>query len=312
MKRKLTTPVIIVIILSLMTINYSCKKSSSATLSVLTTSAVSAISDTSAVSGGNITDDGGASVTSRGVCWGTTTAPVATGSHTTDGTGKGTFTSTITGLTAGTHYFVRAYATNSAGTAYGNELTFTTTTNPLAVLTTTAVTAITATTAVSGGDITDDSGNNVTARGVVWDTIANPTITGSHTSDADGIGVFTSNITGLTGATLYYLRAYATNSAGTSYGNEVSFTTVAAPPANEVWIESYAFSPDTIRVTAGTTIKWTNKDAVAHTVTSTTAIFDSGTIAGSGGTYSLQFNTAGTFPYICTFHPTMTGTVIVQ
>ena len=312
MKKNLKTSAIIVLFLGLITIMYSCSKSDSATLSVLTTSAVASISETGAVSGGNITDDGGASVTSRGVCWGTATSPLASGSHTTDGTGTGTFTSTITGLTAGTPYYVRAYATNSAGTAYGNELSFTTTTNPLATLTTTAVTAITATTAVSGGDITDDNGSDITERGVCWGTAANPTITDPHTSDGTGIGVFTSNITGLTGGTLYYLRAYATNSAGTSYGNEVTFTSVAAPPVNEVWIESFAFNPATITVTAGTTIKWTNKDGVAHTVTSTTAIFDSGSIAGNGGTYSLQFNTPGTFPYLCTFHPSMTGTVIVQ
>ena len=79
-----------------------------------------------ATSGGNITTDGGLSITVRGVCWATTANPVATGNHTTDGSGSGTFTSSITGLTSNTVYHVRAYATNSTGTYYGDDLTFTT------------------------------------------------------------------------------------------------------------------------------------------------------------------------------------------
>jgi len=95
-------------------------------VATLSTTAVSAISYTTASSGGNITDNGGASVTARGVCWSTSTNPIATGDHTIDSTGTGSFTSSITGLNPSTTYFVRAYATNSAGTSYGNELSFTT------------------------------------------------------------------------------------------------------------------------------------------------------------------------------------------
>ncbi len=84
-----------------------------------------------------------------------------------------------------------------------------------------------------------------------------------------------------------------------------------SPGANEVWIQNMAYSPSTITVSAGTTIKWTNKDGVAHTVTSNSGLFDSGSI-GSNGTYSHTFNTAGTFPYKCTFHPSMTATVVVN
>jgi hypothetical protein len=93
---------------------------------ILTTTAISAITATTATSGGNITSDGGATVTARGVCWSTSSSPVITGSHTTDDTGTGAFTSSIAGLTAGTTYYVRAYATNSVGAAYGNQLSFTT------------------------------------------------------------------------------------------------------------------------------------------------------------------------------------------
>lgn len=90
----------------------------------LTTTAISLITNTTASSGGVITSDGGASVTARGVCWNTSTGPTTANSKTTNGTGTGTFTSSITGLTAATDYYVRAYATNSAGTAYGDERVF--------------------------------------------------------------------------------------------------------------------------------------------------------------------------------------------
>lgn len=206
------------------------------TVPTLTTTAVTNLTQTTATSGGNVTSDGGATVTVRGVCWSTSTGPVATGNHTCDGTGTGSFVSSITGLTASTLYYVRAYATNSAGTSYGNELTFTTLAAVTApTLTTTAVTNITQTTATGGGNVTSDGGATVTARGVCWGTSTGPVVTGNHTNDGTGTGSFVSNITGLTAGTLYYTRAYATNSAGTSYGNEVTFTTLTvltAPTVN--------------------------------------------------------------------------------
>ena len=92
----------------------------------VTTTAISEIDKTTATGGGNVTADGGAEVTARGICWSTSQNPTISGSHTTDGTGTGSFTSAMTGLTASTTYYVRAYATNSAGTAYGEEVSFTT------------------------------------------------------------------------------------------------------------------------------------------------------------------------------------------
>ena len=92
----------------------------------VTTTAISAIDKTTATGGGNVTADGGATVTARGICWSTSQNPTISGNHTTDGTGTGSFTSSMTGLTANTTYYVRAYATNSVGTAYGEEVSFTT------------------------------------------------------------------------------------------------------------------------------------------------------------------------------------------
>ncbi|MEI6061778.1 MAG: BACON domain-containing carbohydrate-binding protein [Bacteroidota bacterium] len=93
---------------------------------VVTTTAVTGITLTGAASGGNVTSDGGSSISVRGVCWATTANPVATGNHTTDGAGTGVFTSTIPGLSANTTYHVRAYATNANGTFYGADIAFTT------------------------------------------------------------------------------------------------------------------------------------------------------------------------------------------
>ena len=92
----------------------------------VTTTAISDVDKTTATGGGNVTADGGATVTARGICWSTSQNPTVSDSHTTDGTGTGSFTSAMTSLAANTTYYVRAYATNSAGTAYGEHVSFTT------------------------------------------------------------------------------------------------------------------------------------------------------------------------------------------
>lgn len=110
-------------------ITNSCKKEddTTSTLAVVTTTAVSGVTSTTASSGGNVTSDGGSTVTAKGVCWSTGQTPTISDSKTTNGTATGTFTSSITGLTVGITYYVRAYATNSVGTAYGSAVSFTTT-----------------------------------------------------------------------------------------------------------------------------------------------------------------------------------------
>jgi uncharacterized protein (TIGR02145 family) len=188
----------------------------------LTTTEITNITANSAQSGGSITDDGGSSITARGVCWSTTQNPTISGSHTTNGLGLGSFTSELTELEINTTYYLRAYATNVLGTAYGSEKSFTTN-NGIPDLTTTEITNITANSAVSGGNITDNGGFSITARGVCWSTSQNPTISNSHTTDGTGTGSFTSEIGGLTEGATYYVRAYATNSVGAAYGNQLSF-----------------------------------------------------------------------------------------
>ena len=136
----------------------------------------------------------------------------------------GSFVSTLTGLSTNTTYYVRAYATTSQATSYGEELSFTTM-NGIPEVSTAEVTSVTATTATCGGTVTTDGGLAITARGVCWSTSSTPTIADSHTTDGTGTGNFSSTLTGLTPNATYYVRAYATNSHVTVYGNQLSFTT---------------------------------------------------------------------------------------
>ena len=251
----------------------------------VTTTAVTAITQTTATSGGAISADGGAAVTAKGVCWSTSATPTIAGSKTTDGSGTATFLSAITGLTASTTYYVRAYATNSVGTGYGTAVSFTTSAVPVVpVLTTTAVTAITSTTASSGGNISADGGVAVTAKGVCWSTSATPTITDPKTTDGTGTGAFTSAITGLTTGTTYYVRAYATNSVGTAYGTAISFTTqaiatVTTTTSATVITQTTASSGGTISADGGSAI--TAKGVCWSTIASPT-IADTKTLDGTG------------------------------
>lgn len=199
---------------------------SAAVLASVTTNIATTITTNSAVCGGNVTEDGGSSVTAKGVCWSTSTGPTILNTKTANGSGTGLFTSSLSSLSAGVTYYVRAYATNSKGTAYGNEISFKTLSSIPAV-STNSVISITATSASSGGDITSDGGASITSKGVCWSTSSTPTILNSKSNDGTGTGSFSSSLTGLSPNTTYYVRAYATNSAGTAYGSSQSFKTNA-------------------------------------------------------------------------------------
>jgi uncharacterized repeat protein (TIGR02543 family) len=209
--------------------------SAHAVLATLTTTTISRISTTFATGGGNITNDGGGAVTARGVCWNTGGSPTTTDPHTTDGTGVGLFGSSLTGLTPGATYHVRAYAVNPAGTAYGDEVTFQALASLLPpTVTTSAISSIQVTSAVSGGNVTEWGGDSVTVRGVCWNTSGSPVVSDPHTSDGAGLGTYVSGLYPLSGNTVYHVRAYATNAAGTGYGNEITFTTQIPQPDTTV------------------------------------------------------------------------------
>lgn len=188
----------------------------------ITTNAATSVTQTTAASGGSITSDGGTAVTARGVCWSTASNPTTSDSKTTDGIGNGSFSSSIAGLNPGTNYHIRAYASNSAGTAYGQDLAFTTNTAGLPTLTTTNINSVTGTSASSGGSVTSDGGATVTARGICRSTFSNPTIANAKMVSGSGIGTFTCTMINLVKGNTYYVRAFATNAKGTAYGNQVS------------------------------------------------------------------------------------------
>jgi len=199
---------------------------------VLTTTDIGAIQQASAVSGGNVSNDGGSPVTAKGVCWSTSANPtVDLTTRTEDGTGTGLFTSNITGLSAGTQYCVRSYAINTTGTGYGNEICFTTSAvqSTIPQVSTYAVVTL-SDSAKSGGAVNSDGGASVTARGLVWDINPLPTISlPTKTVNGSGIGQFRNIwMTGLQANTTYYVRAYASNSVGTAYGDEQQFNTLVS------------------------------------------------------------------------------------
>ncbi len=201
------------------------------TFATIITTPATSITASAATSGGTISSDGGSAITFRGICYNTAPNPTTANYKITSGSGTGTYSITITGLTANTVWYARAYAINGAGTVYGNEITFTTLSDAVVPsLVTTAIGNINSTTAASGGYINNSGGATVTSRGVCWNTSPNPTIANSKTTNGTGTGGFISSLTGLLPNTLYYVRAYATNSAGTGYGNELSFTTLCASP----------------------------------------------------------------------------------
>ncbi len=203
------------------------------TLPVVTTGEISDITSTSAFITGEVVANGGKEVTDRGFVWSTDPNPQITGFNAALGTGTGTIETEITELQPGTTYYVRAYAINEIGIAFGEEKSFSTSIT-LATLTTTPITNITSSAANSGGEITFNGGSPVTARGICWALSPNPTIANTKTENGTGNGAFASNLTNLLAGQEYYVRAYATNAAGTAYGNQVQFTT------NSVQVTLYA------------------------------------------------------------------------
>ena len=153
-----------------------------------------------------------------------------------------------------------------------------------AILTTTAVSSITATGASSGGTISSDGGGPITANGVVWSTSTAPTVSlSTKTTDGTGTGTFTSTISGLAASTTYYVRAYATNAARTSYGTELTFSTctlntVLAASTNPTLVVNTVLTPSITIATTGAT----NIGAATGLPAGVTASWLAGTITISG------------------------------
>jgi uncharacterized protein (TIGR02145 family) len=183
-----------------------------------------------ALSGGTISSDGGLEILEKGIVWSTNQNPdISLSTKTNEGGNSSNFNSTISNLLPGTRYYVRAYATNSIGTAYGQEQTFVTEREAvvnLPQLTTRYISSIMQREAMSGGAISFDGGSEILAKGIVWSKNREPNISMStKTNEGGSTSSFISKISNLTPNTRYYVRAYATNSVGTEYGQEQTFMT---------------------------------------------------------------------------------------
>jgi hypothetical protein len=212
----------------------------------------------------------GSGFSERGVCYDIATSPTTDKSKVIDNevSTSATFTVQLGGLSYATTYYLRPYAITENGTIYGKEITFKTL-PVLPTVTTAAITSIAGTSATGGGNVTNDGGSPVTARGICYSLTANPTISGSKTSDGTGSGVFVSAMAKLNGLTTYHVRAYATNIVGTVYGSDIQFTTLVSTrlwyipgdyvtasypgstllnwdPANSPQVKSLASAPDNV------------------------------------------------------------------
>ena len=193
--------------------------------------AVTSVTRNSVVCSGEVLSEGLATVTERGFCWDKLPNPTLAASNMAVGSGMGTFTATLTGLTAGTPYYCRAYATNAYATVYGETVTFTTDANVAPSLMTVQVSSITDTSAIVGGLIVNDGGLPILERGICWGLTEVPTLTDSYVTTSTASDSFSCVLTNLTSASHYYARAYATNAVGTGYGDVVDFTTEIGLPA---------------------------------------------------------------------------------
>ena len=192
--------------------------------SVTTTEATN-VSFTTATVGGEVTSDGGLIVTERGVVYSTSPKPTTADTKLVSGKGKGSFSVKLSNLKEATTYYARAYAVNSKGTSYGEQKSFTTGKTDVPNVTTTEVTDVSFATATVSGEVTSDGGLIVTERGVVYGTSPNPTTADTKSVSGKGKGSYSVALSNLQEATTYYVRAYAVNSKGTSYGEQKSFTT---------------------------------------------------------------------------------------
>ncbi|MCP5048005.1 MAG: hypothetical protein GY940_12585, partial [bacterium] len=201
----------------------------SAVAATVTTTAATGISDTGATLNGLVNANNDSTTVTFEYGTDTSYGNVVTAVQSpVTGSSDTAVSAVISGLTPDTEYHFRVVGVNSSGTANGADLTFTTDPPPTPTVTTKPVTNIGTTSAQSGGDVTDEGSSVVTARGVVWSTSPNPTLADNVTTDGAGPGSFVSTMTPLTEGTTYYVRAYATNSFGTAYGEEFEFTTNSA------------------------------------------------------------------------------------
>lgn len=194
-----------------------------AAVPVVSTSAPYNVLFSSASCGAYVSSDGGSPVIERGICMNSTGNPTVADVIISSGSGLGSYSANFSNLALNTTYYLRAYATNNTGTGYGNEVSFTTLNTPT-LTTDSAVNPAYFSSSVAA-TLVSDGGLYLSALGICWSKNPNPTLADSVVPHSLLTGPFTCNISGLRPNTTYYVRAYATNPAGTAYGNQLTFTT---------------------------------------------------------------------------------------
>ena len=197
----------------------------SAVVPTISTKTIEGVDYHTATVGGIVTNDGGAEVTERGICYSTTENPTIENTKVISGKGIGDFSINLDKLTDSTTYYVRAYAINKKGISYGRQISFTTKTHTPPTIETSLPTNISYTTVTVGGNVVDDGGLDISERGICYSLSQNPTVEDVKVTSTKGLGVFSIDLSNLSDSTTYYVRAYAINSKGISYGEDVSFTT---------------------------------------------------------------------------------------
>ena len=257
--------------------------------SVTTGTAGSITGGGATISGNNVTSDGAATITERGIVYATTPNPTTANSKLVVAGTTGAFDGNLVGLSPETPFYARAFATNSVGTTYGDEVTFTTLAiSAPTVVTGTAGSIATTTATISTNNVTSDGGSPITERGVVYSTTVFPTTASTKLTSAGTTGTFNSSLTGLTAGTVYYLRAYAINAAGTSYGAQIGFATTFAGVTRtfQEGVSTYAGTDDTF--VDGTATTANNGAVTSLNIDSASpvaqALIRFNNIIGSGGT----------------------------
>lgn len=221
-------------------LSFSCERFEPASELVFRTESVEELGEGGFQVTGRIINVGDGEIREHGFCWSESANPTINDPVTRLGrrSAEGTFISTIADYAMDRLYYFRAYITDDAGTHYGGVLTFQTPPPELPVVITLPVSGITMNSAKTGGEVVSDGGAEVTASGVCWSTSPGPTVSDNLIPAANRTGAFTVTLEGLFCSTTYYVRAYATNEAGTGYGEEMSLTTETCVPQEGAFIFS--------------------------------------------------------------------------